>query len=192
MIRPSLSVALLLVSPLGAAAAQEQWVTAYLVAPEAVVEAQRLEELKGALPAQKAKWRRRDRLSLSYVVRQRTTTLLAPDPCERLPIRVTISKGKLQSAKYDQTLGECRKGDDAPRSVPFGSQRLFTPAEFFDRVTGAEAEIACFRMPSGGFCNTMRVTFHESLGIPTKIETFSPGVADYYWSLEVFDIEVLP
>ena len=175
-------------------ASAEEPVTVYLKSPVEIAEQQNLEAVLSNVSFQRSKWNAFANSNVTYVVTQMSVGLVVPDPCEGLPIRVRISRGRLESAHYDSSAGRCRKGQAASRKSPTGENRYFTPDEFFKRIAQAEEQLRCYKLslPRGCLPTSLHVTYEEKLGIPTKLEDYSENVSDYYWSLEVNDIKVDP
>jgi hypothetical protein len=169
-------------------------VEVYLKAPTEVEEQRQLEEVLRALPVQMKKWRAASNHSLTYVVKQGMVDLLMPDPCESLPIRVTIVRDRLISAVYESSDGPCKRGAPAGRKSPRGQDRYLTPDQLFQRIAEAEKQLHCYRQSAAAAClaTALRVTYDEKTGLPLKIEDYSDVVSDYYWSLEVTDMQPVP
>lgn len=165
-------------------------VEVYLKMPIVVAEQKHLEVVLQALPAQVQKWRATSHRSVTYVVKQGLSDLLVPDPCESLPIRVTIVRGRLTSAVYESSGGRCKRGAPASRKSPRGQERYFTPEQLFHRIAQAEKELRCYTT-ADCLATALRVTYDEKTGLPLKIEDYSDAVSDYYWSLEVSDVQVV-
>jgi len=169
-------------------------VNVYLRAPSEIEEQKNLEAVLEALPAQMAKWRAVSHRSVTYVVKQSLADMLVPDPCEALPIRVVIDRGRLLSATYEASAGNCKKGTPASRKSPRDQHRYLTPDELFHRVAKGKEELRCYKESAdvGCLATTLRVTYDEKCGLPLKIEDYSETVSDYYWSLEVTELKVVP
>ncbi len=169
-------------------------VEVYLKTPTEVAEQQQLEAVLRALPVQLEKWRAASSHSVTYVVKQGLVDLLVPDPCESLPIRVTIVRDRLVSAVYESSGGDCKRGVPANRKSPRGQDRYLTPDQLFQRIAQAEKELRCYKQPAPAACvaTALRVTYDEKTGLPLKIEDYSDVVSDYYWSLEVVDMQLVP
>ncbi|HTU68358.1 MAG TPA: hypothetical protein VMF52_20615 [Steroidobacteraceae bacterium] len=169
-------------------------VEVYLKTPTEVAEQQQLEAVLRALPAQVEKWRATSHRSVTYVVKQSHADMLVPDPCEGLPIRVTMVRDRLLSAVYESSGGHCKRGAAASSRSPRGQKRYFVPDQLFQRIAQAEKELRCYKQPATTDClaTALRVTYDEKTGLPLKIEDYSDVVSDYYWSLEVTDIQVVP
>jgi hypothetical protein len=169
-------------------------VEVYLKTPTEVAEQQQLEAVLQTLPFQLEKWRAASSHSVTYVVKQGLVDLLVPDPCEALPIRVTIVRDRLVSAVYESSGGHCKRGAPANRKSPRGQDRYLTPDQLFQRIAQAERELGCYRQSAPAAClaTALRVTYDEKTGLPLKIEDYSDVVSDYYWSLEVTDVRLVP
>jgi len=166
-------------------------VEVYLKAPIAVAEQRHLEEVLRALPGQVEKWRAGAPRSVTYVVKQGLSDILEPDPCEFLPIRVTIVRDRLASAVYESSGGRCKRGETASGKSPRGQDRYLTPDQLFQRIAEAEKELQCYRW-AGCHATAIRVSYDEKTGLPLKIEDYSGVVSDYYWSLEVTNMQLAP
>jgi hypothetical protein len=182
----------LIVGPAIASATEP--VSVFLKLPIEVREQENLEAVVRGLPVQRAKWATFSKSTLTYVVKQKSTGLLVPDPCEGLPIRVTIIKGAFQSAQYESSGGRCHKGQNAGRKSITGERLYLQPRELFQRIAEAKTQLDCYRQAEPRSClpTTLRVTYDEKLGMPTKLEDYSELVSDYYWSLEITDIRLKP
>ena len=167
-------------------------VEVYLKTPTEVAEQRQLETVLRALPAQMEKWRATAHRSVTYVVKQGLSDLLMPDPCEALPIRVTLVQGRLMSAVYEASAGNCRRGEPASRKSPRGHDRYLTPDQLFRRITQADKELQCYKQSGACLATALHVTFDEKTGLPLKIEDYSDVVSDHYWSLEVTDMQLVP
>jgi hypothetical protein len=169
-------------------------VEVFLKTPTEVAEQQQLEAVLRALPAQVEKWRAASHRSVTYVVKQGLADLLVPDPCESLPIRVTIVRDRLMSAIYESSGGNCKRGAPASHKSPRGQDRYLTPDQIFQRVAKAEKELRCYNQTATAACiaTALRVNYDEKTGLPLKIEDYSDVVPDYFWSLEVTDMRLVP
>ena len=162
--------------------------------PHADAEQQNLEAVIRDLPIQKSKWAAFANSTLTYVVKQGQDGFFIPDPCEFLPIRIKISHGRLQSANYDSSAGHCHRYQPARRKSPSGDRRYFTPNDLFARIAEAKDQLVCYQ-PSplpGCIPTSLYVTYDEKLGLPTKLEDYSDDLSDYYWSLEITEIQLSP
>jgi len=69
-----------------------------------------------------------------------------------------------------------------------------TPEELFHRVAMGKDALRCYKESGETRCmaTTLRVAYDEKSGLPLKIEDYSESVSDYYWSLEVSELKVVP
>jgi hypothetical protein len=98
------------------------------------------------------------------------------------------------SAVYESSGGHCKRGAPASRKSPRGQNRYLTPDQLFQRIAEAEKELRCYKQSPTAAClaTALRVTYDEKTGLPLKIEDYSDVVSDYYWSLEVTDMQPVP
>jgi hypothetical protein len=169
-------------------------VTVYTISPTLLAERASLERVINDYPKYKAKWESQRHITLTYTVTQKTVGLITPHDCEELPILVRVVDGRLAKATYATSGGRCRAGENVGRVRARANHQYLTPAEFFERVAEAKKQLKCYLIGGPPACmpTTLRVTYDDRFGFPVKMEDYSEAVADFYWSLEVSDIRVVP
>jgi hypothetical protein len=67
-----------------------------------------------------------------------------------------------------------------------------TPNDLYGRIELAQEQLKCYLGEGEKYCmpTALRVTYDERFGFPIKMEDSGELVMDYYWSLEVTDLEV--
>jgi len=169
-------------------------VTVYTMSPTLLEQRASFERVLSEYPQYQRKWESQQGVTLTYIVSQRTVGLVSPEACEGLPIRVRVIAGRLARATYAASGGRCQAGQTVGRARARADHLYLTPAEFFGRIAEARKQLKCYSIDHQPGClpTALRVTYDERFGFPIKMEDYSAGVADYYWSLEVSEIRVVP
>lgn len=152
-----------------------------------------LEKSLFELPSNKIKWSSVSRSQVSYVVTQKFVSIGEQDPCETLPIRVVFKDGKFLSAKYTQSGGKCLRGQSVKPKIWKDSHLYITPSEIFGRVEEAREQLKCYIPNHADYCrrSSLKVSYSEKYGIPLSMEDQDYFTFDYFWSLQVSELEVL-
>ena len=151
-----------------------------------------LEKTIAAMKFQKSKWLNFEGMKISYIVKQETISIGKNDPCGTLPIKVTIKNHHLISAKYAASGGKCKQGQPVSSKQKEIYGLSLTPNDLYSRVELAQEQLKCYsgECTEHSMATALRVTYDERFGFPIKMEDFGELVMDYYWSLEVTDLEV--
>ena len=155
-------------------------------------EQQVLEKSLHDLPTNKVKWNSVSNSRITYVVRQKFVSIGLQDPCETLPIKVVLKNGKLISAKYTESGGKCLRGHSVKSKFRKESNLYITPSEIFGRVEEAKEQLKCYFPNHEGYCrrSSLKVNYSEKYGLPLSMEDQDFFTVDYFWSLEVSELEV--
>jgi hypothetical protein len=156
------------------------------------IEKEVLEKTITAMKIQKEKWSKFEGMKISYIVRQETISIGENDPCGTLPIKVILKDRRLISAKYAASGGKCKQGQSIGSKQKEMYWLSLTPNELYSRIELTQEQLKCYLGEGEKYCmpTALRVTYDERFGFPIKMEDSGELVMDYYWSLEVTDLEV--
>jgi hypothetical protein len=156
-------------------------------------EQQELEKSLLELPANKVKWNNVSNSKITYIVKQKLVGVIEQDPCETLPIRVILRNGNLISARYTESGGTCSAGQSVKPILLKGKNLYITPKQLFGRIEDAKEQLKCYLKHHAGYCNrsSLKVNYSEQYGLPLHMEDHDYFTSDYFWSLEVSELEVL-
>lgn len=103
-------------------------------------------------------------------------------------------KRRLVSAIYGVSGGDCKKGRPVKRGSKHPEGQYMTPNEFFQKIADATNQLRCYESNRDLSCmpTSLRVRYQQESGLPIKLEDYGALVFDYYWSLEVSDIQSAP
>ena len=144
------------------------------------------------LPANEAKWEAISKTTITYIVTQKSIGVSEQDPCATLPIKVTLINGNFISAKYTQSGGTCLLGQSVKVKFWRENNLYITPNEIFGRIEKAKEQLKCYLPNHEKYCNrsSLKVVYSEKYGLPLNMEDQDAFTYDYFWSLEVLDLEV--
>lgn len=129
--------------------------------------------------------------SLSYTL-TRSTLASSPISCDGIPVRIDIRHGKLKSATFERTMGECQSGHSVDRKKH--PDLVLTAADLWASIDDALAH----RLTHNGICMDcqrvvcMHVTFEAETGLPLLIEGGCAWEPLGYWKLEVSNLKTEP
>jgi hypothetical protein len=144
-----------------------------------------LEDVKRRLSDNRLRWNSLATHDVTYTLRHATSGNGPHLECDLVPVRVKIRKDKVASVRYAVTDGSCQADKRADRRTY--SRTEITPWDLFKFIEDS------LEIPAAGpYCGLI-VTYHATLGIPTRIAGGGcPGMLpdDDPWMIEVSDITV--
>ena len=157
-------------------------------------EVRKADALAQAYAQFKPLWDRAKITSLTYTLTRFTLDSASPNSCDGVPVRIEIRRGKLKSASYEQTLGDCQSG----RSVDRNKQpdRVLTAKDLWAALDDALSHRATHDCEAtAGDCRKvvcLHVTFEAQTGLPLLIEGGCGWDPLGYWKLEVSNLKIEP
>ena len=165
----------------------DRWMDGVLKKEQEILEKSLLE-----LPQNKVKWNRVSNSEITYIVTQKFVGVTVQDSCETLPIKVVLKNGHLKSAKYTKSGGKCLQGQSVKSKLRKENSLYITPSEIFGRVEEAKEQLKCYFPNQEYYCHrsSLKVNYSEKYGLPLSMEDQDYFTFDYFWSLEVSELEV--
>jgi hypothetical protein len=131
-------------------------------------------------PRYRALWEQQQSKVESFVV-ARSAGLRIEGLCDGVPIRVAIRNGKVTTATYAETAGDCIAGRAVEPREYFWP--IPSPGQLFDWILELGSP------PSGSrLYGCLLATFDAATGIPTRIDSGCPTHVDDFFTVEVSDI----